>query len=95
MVNSARFRTRKIWMALAAMIIVSPAELAAADSKTKVKDPNERICETQKVLGSRLAVRRVCATRAEWAEKRAQERGLIDRTQTRQCVIDPATGLCS
>ena len=39
----------------------------------KGKDPNERICETQGVVGSRLATRRVCATRAEWAERRPGE----------------------
>jgi len=45
------------------------------------KDPNERICEKETVVGSRLATRRVCATRAEWAEKRRLDREAIDRIQ--------------
>ena len=60
----------------------------------KGKDPNERICETQGVVGSRLATRRVCATRAEWAERRQRERDIIDRTQAQRCAIDPMTGVC-
>lgn len=80
------------------MMAAVPAGLAAAGpSKTAVpkgKDPNERICETQSVLGSRLATRRVCATRAEWAERRARERDIVERTQVQRCVINPSTGVC-
>jgi hypothetical protein len=52
-------------------------------------DPNEKICETWQVLGSRLAVRRVCATRAEWADRRLRERDIIYRTQTQRCAVNP------
>ena len=65
-----------------------------AEASKKGKDPNEKICETQGVLGSRLATRRVCATRAEWEERRQRERDIVDRTQTQRCAINPATGLC-
>lgn len=65
-----------------------------ADKPPKGKDPNEKVCETQEVLGSRLATRRVCATRAEWEERRQRERDMVDRTQTQRCSINPATGLC-
>ena len=37
------------------------------------EDPNERVCEKQTVVGSRLAVRRVCATRAEWARANSRQ----------------------
>ena len=70
------------------------AEAPAKTSK-KVKDPNEKVCETHGVLGSRLAKRRICATRAEWAERRQRERDIIDRTQSQRCAINPATQLCS
>ena len=53
-------------------------------SAKKGKDPNEKICESQGVLGSRLSTRRVCATRAEWEAKRRDERQMIDRSQTQQ-----------
>lgn len=65
-----------------------------AKEPSSAKDPNEKICENQTVLGSRLARRRVCATRGEWAERRRAERDIVDRTQTQRCVINPATGLC-
>ena len=65
-----------------------------AEAVKKGRDPNEKICETHGVLGSRLATRRVCATRAEWQERRQRERDIVDRTQTQRCAIDPATGLC-
>jgi hypothetical protein len=49
-------------------------------------DPDKIICEKQEVTGSRLQVRRVCLTRAQWADRRLQERQAIDRTQTMQGV---------
>lgn len=45
------------------------------------KDPNEIVCEKQRELGSRLAVKRVCMTRAEWADRRLQDRQTIDKAQ--------------
>lgn len=71
------------------------ASEAPATTAKKVKDPNEKVCETQGVLGSRLATRRVCATRAEWQERRMRERDIIDRTQSQRCAINPTTQLCS
>ena len=47
-------------------------------------DPNEVICEKQEVLGSRLSSRRVCHTRAEWADLRLQDRQELERVQTRR-----------
>jgi hypothetical protein len=56
-------------------------------SKAKKKrDPNEVVCEKQEVLGSRLAVKRVCMTRSEWAERRRDDRALIQRSQLTPCV---------
>jgi hypothetical protein len=44
-------------------------------------NPNERVCQEIKPVGSRLAVRRICATRAEWKEMRQQDRDVIDEAQ--------------
>jgi hypothetical protein len=61
------------------------------DSKAEpIKDPNEKICEKQSVLGSRLATRRVCATRAEWAEQRRLDKEAIDQGQRSACL--PSAG---
>ena len=58
-------------MVLAATLLSLAPAAQAQQSKAKVAlDPNEKICETIKPLGSRLATKRVCATRAEWAEQR-------------------------
>ena len=52
----------------------------------KKSDPNEIVCEKQEVLGSRLAVRRVCRTRSEWAEQRQADRDLVSRSQLGSCL---------
>ena len=52
----------------------------------EVGDPNERICENLTVVGSRLAVKRVCATRAEWAERQRQDRAVTEQAQQRHCT---------
>ena len=59
-----------------------PAPLMAGEAKPKAaQDPNEKICENQTVIGSRLATHRVCATRAEWVEKRRLDRDAVDSAQ--------------
>lgn len=71
---------------LIACALASPAaaeDTAAAKNK---KDPNQVVCEKQEVLGSRLASRRVCMTRSQWAEQRRNDRDLVDRSQTGPCV---------
>ena len=76
---------RKIlsFIAAAAMVSVTPAVAQASDAEMKSsKDPNEVVCEKQEVLGSRVATKRICMTRAEWAEKRRVERLEIERAQT-------------
>jgi hypothetical protein len=43
---------------------------------------DERICETITVTGSRLGKKKICATRAEWAERRRQDHDVVDGFQT-------------
>ena len=84
-------------MSLTAVTFTSPCYARPADqqeqSKKKTRDPNETVCEEEEVLGSRLATRRVCLTRAQWAEKRRDDRALVDRSQTQLCVA--SGGQCS
>jgi len=64
------------------------APLLADQNKSKpANDPNEKICENQSVVGSRLATRRVCGTRAEWEEKRRLDKEAIDQGQRSACMI--------
>lgn len=82
-------RTRTAFALLAALGYAAlPAPLIAEQGQPKTaKDPNERICENQSVVGSRLATRRVCATRAEWAERRRLDRDAIDQGQRSPCMV--------
>jgi predicted secreted protein len=67
---------------MAAMAGVALAAPANAESKPqKAKDPNEVVCEKQEVLGSRLAKRKVCMTRSQWAEQRRSDRDLVQKSQ--------------
>lgn len=68
----------------AAATVLSAVPAWAGDNDTTkkaAKDPNEVICEKQEVLGSRVATKRVCMTRAEWAERKRLERLEIDKAQ--------------
>ncbi len=72
--------------ALAAMITYAIAVPAAAQNSSpsagkKKADPNQIVCEKHEVLGTRLATKRICKTRAEWAEKRRLERSDLERIQ--------------
>lgn len=65
----------------AAPVIASDHSRAPKDKH----DPNKMICEDEEVLGSRLATKRVCMTRAQWAERQRNDRDLTQRSQTGSC----------
>jgi hypothetical protein len=70
-----------------AALIASPLNAQAGGSQGDAKpkrDMNEIVCEKQKVPGSRLAVAKVCKTRAEWADLRHQDRMDLERAQTQR-----------
>ncbi|TGX52736.1 hypothetical protein E5A73_13920 [Sphingomonas gei] len=75
----------------AAIVAVSLFSLVAASataqegSKRKGRDLNEVVCKKEDVLGSRLQSRKVCMTRAEWAEQRQLDRQNVERSQTNTC----------
>ena len=41
-------------------------------------DPQQTVCEKVTPPGSRLIVKKVCATRAQWAERRRNDRDALD-----------------
>ena len=77
-----------------ALLVFSPVVSSAAVAQAaqqehqpvakKVLDPNEVVCERQEEIGSRLATKRVCMTRSEWAEQRRQDRMTIEKVQTQR-----------
>lgn len=79
-----------LMLVLAATTMAGAEHLFAKENSSKSsdgKDPNEWVCEKQTIIGTRLATRRVCATRAEWEEKRRQDKEAIDKAQTQIGVI--------
>ena len=78
-------RQVRIAMISAAVAALGTTAAFAGDTGSKKqRDPNEVVCEKQKELGSRLAVKRVCMTRAEWAERRRLDRMELEKTQVNQ-----------
>ncbi len=75
---------------LAATALATPVGASDQGKKRKAADPNEVVCEKQEVLGSRLATRKVCMTRGEWAEQKRLQRETVDRSQVSAC--QPGTG---
>lgn len=70
-------------VAMPGMALADPSSVQA-QSPRPAADPNQRICETETVIGSRLATRKICGTRAEWAERRKQDRQTVEEIQRLQ-----------
>lgn len=71
----------------------SPAVVVAQAQPGAVKGPDqtETLCEKVEILGSRLSTRSVCMTRAEWAQKRRDDKDAVEKAQTqRGCKADAA-----
>jgi hypothetical protein len=81
--------------ALVALVgsILATAGATAAEPKAP-RDPNEKICQVITPVGSRLATKKICATRAEWEDKKRQDREATEKAQTQLCVVNPVTGKC-
>ena len=52
-----------------------------APQAKKTRDPNEIVCQKVAEIGSRLATKRVCMTRAEWAQQQQDSRMATDKVQ--------------
>jgi len=73
---------------VAASLLSLVATTSAAQESAKPKaarDPNQIVCKKEEVLGSRLQTRKVCMTRAEWAEQRQIDRHAVEQSQTNTC----------
>ena len=91
MIKACRFAT----FALAAAALAAPSlaqgsagaegqPAATPAASANQPDPNEVICEKQEVVGSRIAKKRVCMTRAQWADRRLVDRQEIERVQVQR-----------
>lgn len=81
---------KALFFGVAALALVSAPAMAksnpdgadsAQTSGDKGKDGSERICKREKIIGSRLGSKKTCATAAEWAQMRADQRQATERVQ--------------
>lgn len=72
-------------LVLLSLAFVTPLPAAAQPSTSPNRTPasQERICETIVVTGSRLGARKFCGTRAEWNDRRQQDKDVVNQIQTR------------
>ena len=61
-------------------------------TNTNVGDPNEKICENITQIGSRIATKRFCGTRAEWADRKRPDREASENAQRSPCVLTHNSG---
>lgn len=63
------------------LLLVSASLPAAAQETARADDPEKLICKTVTEIGSRLAQKRVCRTKQQWAEDERQSRSVVDGAQ--------------
>lgn len=68
-------------LAILALATFSAPAVTQDAPPPKKGDSHEIVCEKITAIGSRVATKRVCATRAEWAEKRKLDREAVDQAQ--------------
>jgi hypothetical protein len=79
-------------LAIATTVPAAAQKQAVPANNTNVGDPNEKICQNITPIGSRLATKRFCGTRAEWEDRKRQDREALEAAQKGPCVIQ-TTGM--
>jgi hypothetical protein len=79
---------------LTTLLAAGAAAFAQAPATTKIgpnQDPNQIVCQARTEIGSRVNRRRVCRTRAEWAEHERMYRQDVEEAQqqSRTAYRDP------
>ncbi len=75
-------------VAVAVPASAQQAPLNASQMKQPAANLNEKICEDVTQSGSRVVTKRFCGTRAEWEEKKRQDREGIEQMQRpMQCPV--------
>src|SRR5438270_8929754 len=79
-------------IAAAGCLAVMPAAAQSGQvERQKVRpaaDPTQKICQDITQVGSRLATKRICATRSEWEAQKRADKNLVDDIQRSPCVRD-------
>ena len=85
---------RTVLIAAALLISTTIADAQEKPSTQRLGDvgtPNEKVCEDIPMIGSRLAKKRFCGTKAEWADRKRQDREALEKAQMSPCVRDGVT----
>lgn len=65
-----------------ALAVTATAAIASEPKDAKAKnDPNQVICRTNDVTGSRLQKERTCLTRQQWDQQREELKRTVQRVQ--------------
>ena len=64
-----------------------PATAPAGTQTPQKAAMNELVCQRIREIGSRLAVKKVCKTRAEWADIQLQDRQNLEQIQTQRGAL--------
>lgn len=81
-------RTSIAILVAASLVSLSPAHAQQNPSQQRpAADPNQRVCEDIVQTGSRLATKRFCGTRAEWEDRKRQDREAVEKAQLNPCMI--------
>ena len=64
----------------------APTRTSAIVAEANSRQHQGEVCEAIGELGSRLKTHMVCMSKQEWADKRQQDRLLIDRSQMSWCI---------
>ena len=67
--------------ALVATAAIAQPPATPTSQASRSSDPNKIVCVNQRVVGSRLNTQRVCRTRAEWEDHRADARREVEESQ--------------
>ena len=80
--EAAMVRRFRLIAVLAFVLSSAPPALAESGGTSSIsRDPNQKVCEVQQPIGSRLGGKKVCMTRTEWAERRAADRESVEMLQ--------------
>ncbi|GAA4749163.1 hypothetical protein GCM10023264_14240 [Sphingomonas daechungensis] len=78
-------------LASSPLLAGEPAQSVPA-TNTNVGPKDEKICENITPIGSRLATKRFCGTRAEWEDRKRQDREAIENAQRSPCMLTHNSG---
>jgi hypothetical protein len=70
-----------ICLAISGVATIAWADPATPSSRRPPADPNQKVCEDITMVGSRLATKRICASRAEWEAKKKESKDDVERMQ--------------